>query len=244
MVPISSDQSISACQTNLPGLWSGWLYLIIFDQKKKNIIEFIIRSRCCGGIKYNKREENQRHGSVRSTSSRVSSSKDSRNAWSHCRYLKMLDDALRCLNAFGYWKRQGNRFHTRESRMNTPCQHLDFSPVRLILDVRPPELFMSLCDISLDLPFCQSGRNDLNSPTWPCLGWSSWPYPSQALFWCFYNFRNWEVCSYELCCHLFYVLCLYFGARQIVCWDTKPGRGKLCRNSKPGEQHLFTQGHI
>lgn len=32
------------------------------------------------------------------------------------------------------WRRQGNRFSPRASRRNQPFLHLDFSPVRVILD--------------------------------------------------------------------------------------------------------------
>jgi len=38
------------------------------------------------------------------------------------------------------WKRPGSHFSPRASEGKQPCQHLDCSLVRLVLDFRPPDL--------------------------------------------------------------------------------------------------------
>lgn len=51
MAPASIDQSLSDCQTDLPGLWPCWLHLIKFG--KKEIIVFIVNAKLCVVVKCN-----------------------------------------------------------------------------------------------------------------------------------------------------------------------------------------------
>lgn len=42
--------------------------------------------------------------------------------------------------ASGSWQREGKRFSPGASRRNQFCGHYDFSPIRFILDIWPPDL--------------------------------------------------------------------------------------------------------